>query len=393
MTDVVNEFAQQTNRLRRRRWSRLDMLADEVETLFVTEAEPTTGPIVADLRSNAGENVQFTAKPLQSLFFPRLDVDASFGFDVVPQASRSAKRTKIGTRETISSLDYRFRTTCPGRIVSQEPDETFTVDLYPDGTNRAPIRVANVTHLNDDVVIQPNTWAPMVVRLSTLRVSEIEERPGFAGPLLSKRTHVQLLNRRHYFAITKPWVPQTGVDLGRLNPIPVTTTAPWGLGPRAELPPAANVSVYVDVGTFWPFVSGSPGSESIQYGGQSAGWTFSWPPQTTLIIPGSSFSIPPLPSNYTVGQSPTVDSIQLTSGGYQSTINGQVNGLRNAGGASVFGSGSQATSIWLVGGIGTGNSVFAQCTYTPEPLTFTVNGQQQQAFWGVNFTIFYNGRQ
>ena len=386
MAELVNEFAQQTNRLRRRRWSRLNMLADEIETLFVNQAEETTGPIVADLRSSAGENVQFTSDPLKNLFFPRLDMDAPFGGDVAPSPNRSTRLTRIGTRESTSSLDYRFRSVCPGRIVSQEGNGTYTLDLYPDGTNSPPIRVAKAIHLNSDVTVQPNIWAPMVNRLSTIRVSEVEERPGFAGPLLSKRTTVNLLNREHYFAITAPWVPDTSVDTGGPNPTPALGSAPWGLGPRRELMPMSAIGVTVVIVNTWPIHNAN--SPTVTFTSGSIVIPASWAPNTSLMFGGGP--IPSEQSGLPPGFGTPMDDMQFgglvitATGGWGGTVSALMTGIQgNTGGQFQIGA-SLPISTWTQGSslggainyytrnvVIQGGTALADCTMS---LTCTFNG-------------------
>ncbi|MFO0899369.1 MAG: hypothetical protein U0836_18240 [Pirellulales bacterium] len=186
-------------RLLRTAWGgQLQVFAQEVVAYFET-APVTKGKVNFDLDTPEAPGPVWVSDPLENLGLPEIDYDAASSSEALPDESfRSVATADGGTiRYNVSSRIRR--SSLLGRVVRQDGDKSYTLDLFPfgleDGRNT---QVTGALEAANRAVAAGTMIAP-VVRIDELEVRQAESY-GADQRLSRSWVEVELIRRRHYFA-------------------------------------------------------------------------------------------------------------------------------------------------------------------------------------------------
>lgn len=349
-------------RLGRTNWSSPRMFAEELFTAITKQPSDDTGLVTVDLSAEAGDGRQFTAEPLPAIDLPAVDFETPNPQLLLVKPPIVSRRLELGQVEYTQAQEYVIRSAIPGRIAVKHADGTFDVDLYPEGTDDAPLRVTGAEAINPGAEVAVSFWAPVVHRQHRIRVSRVEVRQGGQnGPLITRRTELKLLKRRHLMGFTKPWEPKVGQDLGAPHPEPVTTEAPWGYPPWYDLGVGRPVAFQVILALtyYLPIealvVNPATGQLETSYSYYSQTDTsypqgIGWPVETVAYWP--VINGPSLPTDY-LGTTPTspltVIGFYLESGGTNGNVTMRLDSFNPGDGAITGVQASKPTTDWISG--------------------------------------------
>lgn len=202
-------LSSQASRLLRRKYQD-QILAEELYAMLLADTEDTTGAITVTLPRLNGA-VNFTADAVGGLGIQAVDLDAATSTEIVQETS--AATTEIAGAGTLKAVAQPFeqRSCLLGRIVSfQSGPGTYTVDLFPHGTDGTALRVIGVIPLTNPSA--PGATIPNNTYLDVFRISQAQavtkEFFDPTGLITSKTTTVELLVEKHY--VINPEVVITG---------------------------------------------------------------------------------------------------------------------------------------------------------------------------------------
>ena len=202
-------LSDQANRLLRRDFDD-PLLAQELYTMLLTDTGETTGALSVHLTRLNGA-VSFTAPAVETLGIQAVDLDGATSVEIVRESS--VARTEIAGTGALKRTNrpYENRSMILGKVISfQSGSGTYTVDLYPHGTDGTALRVIGVVPLTEPsgagATIPNNTWL-LVFRITQAQAvtKEFFDPTGLA---VSKVTTVESLVEKHY--VINPEVVVTG---------------------------------------------------------------------------------------------------------------------------------------------------------------------------------------
>lgn len=202
-------LSDQASRLLRRNFDD-PILAQELYAMFVADTGDTTGALSVSL-SRLNGAVNFTAQGVDTLGIPAVDLDGATSVEIVRDTS--AARTEVAGAGALQETTRPFahRSVLLGKVVSFESGPgTYTVDLYPHGTDGTALRVIGVIPLVNPSApggtIPTNTWLDVFRVLEAQAVTKEFFDP--TGLAISKTTTVETVVEKHY--VINPEVVITG---------------------------------------------------------------------------------------------------------------------------------------------------------------------------------------
>lgn len=190
-------------RLLRTAWEgELQAFAEEVVAYFETSGQ-AEGTINFDLETPETPGPVFVSEPLEDMGLP--EVDAAEASLALPEESfRSVETADGGTLRSNVSTRIR-RSALLGRVVRQDGDKSYTLELFPFGPSRQSVQVeVAIEGANRNVPV--GTMVAPVIRIDELEIRQVESyKPD--SRFDRAWIEVELLRRRHYFAPSKIVAP------------------------------------------------------------------------------------------------------------------------------------------------------------------------------------------
>lgn len=185
-------------RLLRKAWGgQLEVFAQEVVAYFETATE-TEGTVNFDLDTPESRGPVWVSPPLEDLGLPEVDFDAATADEALPTESfRSVETANGGTIRSNVSTRIR-RSSLLGKVVRQDGDKSYTLDIYPYGLSGRTMQVAGALEAANRTVAAGTMVCP-VIRIDNFEVRTVQ---GYGADGRFERTwiEVELIRRRHYFA-------------------------------------------------------------------------------------------------------------------------------------------------------------------------------------------------
>jgi hypothetical protein len=184
-------------RLLREKWEgELEVFAQEVVAYFET-ADLAEGTINFDLSTPESPGPTFVSEPLEDIGLPEIDYDAADASEALPAESYRTEATPTGELQIRTSTRIR-RSALLGRVVRQDGDKSYTLDLFPFGPAGQSVQIEGALEAANRSV-PAGTMVSPVVRIDHFEVREIENK-GPNSRLVKAWVEVELVRRRHYFA-------------------------------------------------------------------------------------------------------------------------------------------------------------------------------------------------
>lgn len=185
-------------RLLRKAWGgALQQFAEEVVAYFET-AGTTEGTVNFDLDTPESSGPVWVSPPLDDLGLPEVDFDAADASEALAAESfRSTTQANGGTIRYRISTRIR-RAALLGKVVRQDGDRSYTLDIYPNGLSGRTQQVVGALEAANRTVA-PGTMVAPVIRIDHFEVREVES---YGANERRDRAwiEVELIRRRHYFA-------------------------------------------------------------------------------------------------------------------------------------------------------------------------------------------------
>lgn len=185
-------------RILRKAWGgALQTFAEEVVAYFET-ADVPEGTVNFDLDTPESSGPVWVSPPLTDLDLPEVDFDAPSADEAIATESfRSVDTADGGTIRYHVSSRIR-RSSLLGKVVRQDGDKSYTLDIYPFGLSGRTQQVAGALEAANRSV-PPGSMVAPVIRIDHFEVREVESY-GASERLERAWIEVELIRRRHYFA-------------------------------------------------------------------------------------------------------------------------------------------------------------------------------------------------
>lgn len=185
-------------RLLRTAWEgELQTFAEEVVAYFETSGA-IEGTVNFDLDTPEASGPVFVSGPLEDIGLPEVDYDAADASAALPAESfRSVATANGGTIRYNISTRIR-RAALLGKVVRQDGDRSYTLDIYPYGLSGRTMQVSGAIEAANRTLAVGTLVAP-VIRIDEFEVRNVESYG--AGDRFDRAwIEVELIRRRHYFA-------------------------------------------------------------------------------------------------------------------------------------------------------------------------------------------------